>query len=345
MHEPRQRDTRSRPLMTLAAAVCCALAGPGAFAQEAPADWSAVVEQAGAEGRVNLYYVAVPQQMERLIAAFNESYPDIRVSATRGVSELPARIAAEREAGNDGADVFIFYDVNWFTQNQQYLLELDSPAATAFPADGWAVAGKAAYVGFPPFSMLVWNTDYVTEPLNDYADMLRPEFKGHVGTRDGRDAVLAGYLDFLETKLGSDYLTALGDQEPKFYASGVPLNQAVAAGEVWVANIGLPATLNDLKEQGAPIAWTLPASGGFANPWVGAALDSSRRPNAARVFLDFAMSPKGQTTLNGDESSASPLPDLPGTLDLTQFTILDQSRITAAVVQEWSGKFNQYFRR
>jgi iron(III) transport system substrate-binding protein len=331
-------------LRGLAAAVVIAAGASAATAQDAPADWQDVVAKANDEGRLTVYYVAVPQQMERLVTAFNEAYPDIRVSAIRGVGELPARIAAERQSGADGGDAFIFYDVNWFKANEQHLVPIDSPNAAAFPAEGWVVPGKAANVGFPPFSMLVWNTNFVKEPLTDYQDMLRPEFKGHVGTRDGRDAVLFGYLDFLETKLGPDYLTALGDQEPKFYASGVPLNQAVAAGEVWVANVGLPATLQELKDQGAPVDWAVPASGGYGNPWVGAVLDSAKRPNAARVFLDFTLCPDGQAALNGGEASASPLPGVPGTLDLSHFTILDPERINADVVNEWLVKFDHYFR-
>jgi len=81
------------------------------------------------------------------------------------------------------------------------------------------VEGRAANVGFPPFSMLVWNTNFVKEPLADYDDLLKPEFKGHLGARDGRDAVLAGYLDFLETKLGHPLRLAhpLGNGLPATY--------------------------------------------------------------------------------------------------------------------------------
>jgi iron(III) transport system substrate-binding protein len=314
-------------------------------AQTNPPVWDDVVVKAKSEGRINLYTAAVPQQIERLVTAFNKKYPEIQVSHTRGVSELPPRIAAERQAKSDGADVFIFYDVLWFDRNEEHILELSSPAAAAFPESGWYLNGKAAYVGFPPFGLLVWNTDYVKEDLKDHKDLLRPEFVGRVGTREGRDAVLAGYLDFLEKELGSDYLIALGKQKPKFYASGVPLVQALAAGEVWVANVGQTAVLRDLKQQGAPVAWTTPKPAGFANPWVGAVLKDARRPNAARVFLDFAMTPEGQEALNGDGGSASPLPGIKGTLDLSEYRILESKRFTQAVVDDWSKKFEQYFRQ
>jgi iron(III) transport system substrate-binding protein len=326
-------------------AVGVALGVTAAAAQTNSPDWGEVVSKAKNEGRINIYYVAVPQQMERLIAAFKSKYPGFVISATRGISELPQRIAAERQANNDGADVFIFYDPVWFDQNEEHLLELNSPASGAYPERGWYLKNKAAYVGFSPFGMLVWNTDYVKEPLKDYRDLLKPEFVGRVGARDGRDAVLFGYLDFLETELGSDYLKALAKQKPKFYPTGVPLNQAVAAGEVWVSNVGLPSVLQDLKEQGAPVAWAVPKPAGFANPWVGAVLKSSRRPNAARLFVDFTLTPEGQSALNGKKSSASPIAGLEDTLDLSEYRILDSKKFTPAVVDAWAKKFDEYFRK
>ena len=84
---------------------------------------------------------------------------------------------------------------------------------------------------------------------------------------------------------------------------------------------------------------------GFANPWVGAVLKDSKRPNAAGVFLDFAMTPEGQEALNGEGGSASPLPNVKGTLDLAEYRILESKRFTQAVVDEWAKKFEQYFRK
>jgi iron(III) transport system substrate-binding protein len=320
------------------------LAGPSS-AQTEPAGWREVAEKARVEARVNLYSAAVPQQIERLIAAFNRKHPGIRVVHTRGVSEMPARIATERETNTDGGDAFIFYDPLWFDANAEILLPLDSPAAQAFPQNGWRVSNKAAYVAHNPFGMLVWNTNFVKQPLTHYDDLLRPEFRGRVGTREGRDAVLSGFLEFLEREVGPEHLAALAKQNPKFYASGVPLNQAVASGEVWVANVGLPGVLNDLKAQGAPIAWTTAKPYGFANPWVAAVLSHSKRPNAARLFVDFTLTPEGQTALCGENSCASVLPGLPGTFNLADYKLLEAEKYPAAVVDEWRRKFDAIFRK
>ena len=321
--------------------------GAASAAAENPgAAWQEVVSKAKQEGRVNLYSVAVPQQTERLIAAFNKKHPEIRINHTRGAGEMPPRVEAERTAGVDGADVFIWSDPLWYNRNEEHLLPLDSPAGSAFPADrGWQVKGKAANVGFTPFGILVWNTDYVKGGLTDHRDLLKPEFKGRVATREDVTAVVAGYLDFLESELGPDYLRAFGQQKPRFYASLVPAVQAVASGEVWAANVGTPFAVKDLQEQGAPIAWAVPKPAGFANSWVGAVLKASKRPNAARVFLDFVLSPEGQQALNGEQASGSAIEGLQGTLNIAEFRVLQPERFTPSVREEWRKKFEDYFRK
>lgn len=327
---------------TLGATAAVNLPPTRAPAQEAR--WRETIEKAKGEARVNLYSVAVPQQMERTIAAFAKIHPDIRIIHTRGAGDLPPRIAAERQADRDGADVFVFADPPWFTQNRPFLADLAGPAASGFPEAGWHIKGRSANVGFVPFSMLVWNTNFVKQPLSHHRDLLKPEFRGRVGTRDSVTAVLAAFMEFIEREVGPDYFVELAKQKPKFYPSGVPLIQAVASGEVWVGNVGFPAALKELKEQGAPIAWAVPKPKSFGNPWVGGVLTTSRRPNAAQVFMDYLLSREGQIALNGEESSATAYPDLPGTLDLKDWVILEAERFTPEVRDVWRKKFDQYFR-
>jgi iron(III) transport system substrate-binding protein len=114
---------------------------------------------------------------------------------------------------------------------------------------------------------------------------------------------------------------------------------------VWVANVGTPFAVKDLQEQGAPIAWAVPKPAGFANSWVGAVLKTSKRPNSARVFLDFVLSPEGQQALNGGQASGSAIEGLQGTLNIAEFRVLQPERFTPSVREEWRKKFEDYFRK
>lgn len=317
-----------------------------AMSEIEPSRWAEVMQKAKSEGHINLYSVAVPQQAERLIQAFNRKYPEIRINHTRGAGDLPPRVEAEGKAGADGADVFIWSDPLWYNRNEEHLLPLDTPSAKAFPKDGgWQVPSKAAIIAFAPFGILVWNTSFVKEGLKDHRDLLRPELKGRIATREDVTAVVAGYLDFLERQLGAEYLRAIGKQQPKFYPTLVPAVQAVAAGEVWAANIGSPTAVQDLKDQGAPIEWATPAPKGFANTWVAAVLRQSRRPNAALVFIDYVLSPEGQTVLNGQRASGSAIRGLPSTLDVSDYEVFKPEDFPIEVRDRWRRKFDEYFPR
>ena len=323
-----------------------ALAGVMLMAQSASAqvsdNWEEVVAAAKEEGRLNYYSVMVPAQNDALIRAFNEAYPEITVTVTRGASELPARLAAEWQAGIDGADVFSLADPVWFATNADELLVLDTPHAPDFPAENWAVPEKAPDLNYSPLGFLVWNTQRWPDGLSDWDDLLNPELRGRIGTREGMTATLAAFLEFITVELGEEYFQEIGKQDLKFYNSTLPLTQAVASGEVWVANAGSLPTIRQLQEQGAPIDFALPDPS-FANPQIGAALARSQRPNAAVVFMDFAMSPAGQQAMNRGVA-ASALSGLEDTMDVSGFRVFDPTRYTPEVREQWQGTFDQYWR-
>lgn len=338
------RTTRRGVLQGGLAAAGFASMGTLAFGQTAGA-WDEVVKKAREQKRVNVYNVSPPDQGQRLADAFKKKYPFMEIVTTRGAGDLPPRLDAERQAGVDGGDVFLHSDVLWFTRNAEHLIDVQSPALAAWPdiPSAWQVKGKAPNISFPPFSILVWNTDHVKEDLKDWKDILKPQYKGHIGTREDMTPSFLGYLDFFETELGADYLVQLGQQKPKFYTSVVPLTQAVAAGEVWIGNISVPSVIKDLIAQGAPIKASYPKPG-FAIPWSVAALKNSKRPEAARLFVDFVMSPEGQTALNGDGNAASPLKGIQGAYDISDFKVLQPEKFTQKVRDDWKVKFDKMFR-
>lgn len=312
-----------------------------AAAQEGEAAWAETVKRAQAEGRLNLYSVAPPDQGQRLVDAFTRRYPAIRVSMTRGAGDLPPRIAAERASGVDGGDVFLFSDPLWFKENADHLLALDGPSNKKFPSDHWIAPGKAPLVSYPPMGMIVWNKKFVPGGIKGYPDLLNPAFRGKIGARQDMTAFLAAFLEWQEQTFGPEFLRQFGAQKPKYYASVVPMVQAVASGEIWIASTSVPSSAKDLMKQGAPIDYVVPQRT-FAISWAAGALAASRRPNAARVFLDFVMSEEGQTALNGDGDGGSPLA-VPGTLKPGDLTILDLSLYGAAKRDEWRRKFKEYF--
>lgn len=332
--------------LTRRSALAGALAiGAAAMAGTMPASaqesWDDVLTKARAEGKVNFYTITPPDQVERLVKAFNEKEPKITINVVRGAADLIAKIESERQMGADGADAFLFGDALWFKRNADNVLEIGGPASPKWPQQYWVVPGKAGMVSLPPLGVLVWNKELVKEPLKDFKDVLKPDFANHIGTRRDMTAAYIGYLDFLEKNFGAEYLVKLAAQKPKFYSSVVPLTQAVAAGEVWIANISVPSIVLDLVAQGAPIDYAVPQPA-FVTPHIAGALKQSKRPNAARVFADFLHSQDGQQALNGHKAAGSALTITDG-VDVTGANVWDAEKYPQSVRDEWSKKFDALF--
>ncbi|MGW4336519.1 ABC transporter substrate-binding protein [Rhodococcus koreensis] len=339
---------RWRRRIAIVAAIVLATVGLTACGTDEPPtttpedrSWEAVVDRAEDEGVVNFYSVAPELQNVRLVKEFNSEYPDIKVRVLRGGGELPSRVSAEIQSSSKGADVLLFSDPNWFTKNADHLMTLEGPETESWPEQVWRVKGRAIVPSAYPFGMIVWNTDLFPAGFENWDDLLDPSVKGKFGTRSDVTPSYAGYLDFLERTMGPTYLPALGAQEPKFYPSVVPMTQAVASGEIGVANTTTPSIVKELQELGAPIDAVIPPHT-YAIEWGAAAIDGSEHPNAARVFMDFMMSQHGQQALNGDGLGISGRTDIPGVIPQTGMEMLKSERYPADVLAEWSRKVDEY---
>lgn len=66
-------------------------------------------------GELNFYTSQPDEDAQRLVTAFNEKYPDVKVNTFRsGTEEVIAKLQAEKEAGNIQADVLLVADAVTF---------------------------------------------------------------------------------------------------------------------------------------------------------------------------------------------------------------------------------------
>ena len=106
----------------------------------------------------------------------------------------------------------------------------------------------------------------------------------------------------------------------------------------------VPANAKALIGLGAPVDYVVPTPG-ISISYGLSALAWSKRPNAARVLADFAMSPAGQAAWHGVGESASPLPGIPGSLDVSAISLWDPEAFPADVVNAYATRFNAIFKR
>jgi iron(III) transport system substrate-binding protein len=305
--------------------------------------WEATVAAAEAGGTLTVYSVVPAEQTEALANAFREEYPGIDINVQRMGTEIYAKLDQEVQNNLEGAEVVLMANDAFIHDNSDAFMDItaDVPSAQDWPE--WVADAYAPTIGLT-VGYIGWNTDVVRDGLKDWKDLLDPDFKGKIGTRDTMSATWAFMLDFWEDTQGPDFLPAIAAQEPRFYPGAGPLTQAVAANEVPVQMVGALGTLLTLQAQGAPIDYVIPKKT-WGLTWTALGLKNARNPEAAKVFLEFILSKEGQTTFNGNTMGGiSPVP-IDGGLDVTDYdiTVMDPSEYGPDVIKKWDVRFRDIF--
>jgi len=306
--------------------------------------WAEILAAAKKEGKVVAYFSAAAPITQRLVDGFKAAHPDIPIEAVHYNSgELLSKVDTERNTGVDGADVVQSTDENWFLARAKEgkLLHPDGPAAAGWPSayltDGAIIASGLNIIALP------YSTVQVNPPPTGFADLLKPEFKGRIGISELASSTLLAFYDWLERTQGSDYLTKLKAQNPKLYTAGPAIAQAIASGEIAIGNVGIMNSITPLIKAGAPVNYMVPSpSFGFAEYLGG--VSWSKRPNATLVLLDYLMSRTGQEVWHGEKDSASPLKNIPGSLDGSNVTLWNAADYPPEIIKSHTEHWNSIFK-
>jgi iron(III) transport system substrate-binding protein len=343
---------RLLPLLLLLAAVVVAASGGTATAASrhtaastpkplSAKAWAKLVTQAKREGSVSLYSTQIPARLADVAAAFEKKY-GIPVKVNRQVDNvLLTQVNAERSTGKYEADL-------WVSNSRPYVLgALENSWVVAgqgphffakgFDRSTFAKPGKAWVVGTAVLGY-AWNTQQVQKPLSSFTDVLDPALRGRIGVlRPGSPAAIDWYL-WAQERFGSDFLTKLAAQKPKVYVSTVPMQQALASGEI-AAGTFVGTNVKDLIAQGAPITFKLP-SRPWNTPYYAMILQKAAHPAAAQLLADYLLSPEGQAIVNKDAGAV--LKNVPGTLYVAP-RAAKLSELTPQKIEAFQSKWNGLF--
>jgi ABC-type Fe3+ transport system substrate-binding protein len=206
--------------------------------------------------------------------------------------------------------------VDW----QSWAPNVRNPEAIA--PNGVAVTFQTSYTG------IIYNTQRVRGDAipRSMQDLLKPEYKGKIGLVNNADQAATDLYAWMTDTFGQDYWSGLAAQEPTFYDSAVPLQEALVAGEIAVAVWGANALVQPAMSEGAPVDFVL-GDPGWSPQVVTYIPEWSAHPNAAQLLYDFLASDDGQAIVGNGNVSA--LPDVPGSLgDTSEVTIIDLDRVT-----------------
>lgn len=339
----------------------CGLGVALLLALQAPAAWSAVdpalVAAARKEGEVVWYSSLVVNQASRpIVAAFEKEYPGIKVRLTSGTAnDLLLKLLAEGRAGAPRADVS-HAGSGLSTLLKAGLIAPFTPVeAKRYPAQ---YKDPNGYWTGQVVSFLVpaINTDQVkpADEPHSWNDLLNPKWRGKIAwaqqmTQGGPPGLIGATLATMGPDAGMAYLRKLSQQK----IVNVPANQRVVldqviAGEYPIALSTFSHHSEVSAKKGAPVKWLkFEYTVGTVDPIF--LMKSAPHPNAAKLFIEFVLSTKGQTIFrNADYIPADPavpaaIPALKPETGGFKAVFLPLQQVDAGMPQ-WIATYNELFK-
>lgn len=297
-------------------------------------EWEKVLAAAKKEGQVTVYISGY----EAVLPEFEKEYPEIKLISVSGRgSQLAQRLITERRGDKYLADVFNSGGVT--THGQLYMAKVLDPIKPALILPEITDTSKwyqkrhhyndtenqyvFSYVGSATYGAVNYNTKLVdVKDFKSYWDLLNPKWKGKIVSRDVRMPGPGSgnhRLFYHHPEIGPSFIRKLyGEMD-------VTLFRDYRQGPDWLAvgkfAICFSCDVDVLKQKGLPVDTVGPnvfkEGGGLVQQFGTVTLvNRAPHPNAARVFINWLLSRKGQialqkVTASGESPSDSLRIDIP----------------------------------
>jgi iron(III) transport system substrate-binding protein len=306
--------------------------------------WAATLEAAKREGKVNIYMY----RYGKVLDVFRSDHPEIRPYLLTGTgAQITTKILAERRAGRYIADVVGLGSSNYRILHQQAkILDPIQPALTlpeVLDVSRW-YGGKHryldpeskfvfAYLANASSGQLYYNTGLVNpKEFTSYYDLFTPKWKGKIVALDPRPRTEIGttmQFFYYHPELGASFIRQFfGNKDITFSRDSRQMIDWLGQGRFAIC-FGCSGALK-AKNQGLPIeifdtsTWKEGAS--FSVGGGTLSLPSQApHPNAAKVFINWYLSRKGQTAL---QKLADPdEPPNSARIDISKDDVLPQHKL------------------
>ncbi|HEV8723910.1 MAG TPA: extracellular solute-binding protein [Candidatus Binatia bacterium] len=257
-----------------------------------------LIEGAKKEGEVILYASMNLEEANTMISRFEQKYPFVKVKLNRTDSEkLLTKILVEARAKKTFADAVqtLGFAMHTLKKGQllgHYLSSENANYPREFKEEGyWTTVYTNPYV-------VAYNQRLVSKETlpRKYEDLLQPMWHGKMMMEPTKVDWFGGVLQLMGKEKGLKYMRELAKQNIMNRIGHDLIAQLVAAGEASL-DIDIPApSVDRVRRRGAPIDWVAfpPAPASL----IGIGISSQPvHPNAARLYVDFALSLEGQKTL------------------------------------------------
>lgn len=274
-----------------------------------PAEYSKVVEAAEREGRLVVYSNTDTFAAGQLLRDFAELYPRLRVDyVDLNSGELYKRFLAETAAGAATADLI------WTSaMDGQVKLAAEGKAATYASPElpslpKWAVWQNQAYgTTYEPITF-VYNKQLVpaADVPQDHSALLalleaKPAaYKGKITAYDPEKSG-TGYLlvnqDIKSFPQAWDLFQAFGKSSIRLSTAAADMMECVISGEQTIG-YGVFGSYALTRSQKVPdLGLVMPKDYALIMSRVALITTQAKRPNAAKLFLDYLLSQRGQSVI------------------------------------------------
>jgi len=299
-----------------------------------PANYADTIAAAKKEGKVVVYSTTDTAAAGFLIKDFGALYPGISVEYNdMNSTEVYNRFISEKAAGAGSADVLwsSSMDLQIKLVSDGGAMTYASPEIAALP--GWAVWKNEAFgTTYEPLA-IVYNKRLLSgdEIPQSHADLLRvfttkgDKLKGKVTTYDIEKSGVGFMLITQDSKYNPqfwDMVKALGIVGPRVQSSAGTMMERISSGENLLGfNIfNSYAALRAKKDPSIGIV--LPKDYALVMSRVMFASKTAKNPNAAKLWIDYILSKRGQTIIANQSELGSIRADVEGEMTVAGYTKL-----------------------
>jgi iron(III) transport system substrate-binding protein len=276
------------------------------------------------EGKLVIYSSTDVAAASPLIKDFRALYPDIRVEyVDMNSTEVYNRFRAESAQGRRTADVMwsLAMDLQMKLVNDGYAQTYASPEAAGLPA--WAVWRNEAFgTTFEPV-VFVYNKRLLAEEEiprahADLARLLRENverFRGRITTYDIEKAGVGFLLATQDSKTTAafwDIACAVLGANPHMPSATSVMLERIASGEILIGYNLLGAYAIARARTDPSIGYVLPRDYTLVMSRIIFITKAAGNPSAARLWVDYILSRRGQQIIADDAQLFSIRPDVEG---------------------------------
>jgi iron(III) transport system substrate-binding protein len=276
-----------------------------------PRSYANLLDAARAEKKLRIYAAADTFDTVAVLKDFSILHPEIKVESIKlHTADLYQRFLEEVNSGRETADMLISsaMDLQIKLVNDGYAQPYASPEKPRLPA--WAVWKNEAYgVSAEPI-VIVYNKRLLAPqdiPQSHYGltSLLHAKeklFYGKVATYDPARSA-AGFLyltqDAQISRDTDELIRAIGRTAPNLSTSGAEILQGISSGRFLLAYNMNGAYALERQASDPAIGVVFPRDYTLVMARIAFITREARHPAAAKVFLDYLLSVRGQKLLAG----------------------------------------------